>query len=446
MNENKELLKDIRLGIKKLFEIFKGDKEKRKKLLSKIDELKETYRDKKEITEHLDRIKESVEKNNLKLPKEFKVKVSNQVKIPKEVEIKKPSWIFDFKSIASDLISYLRSALRQTFIVKVQQTKNPKDYLNVRLTNGKEFDPSLGGGAMAAFGTPDWVSTGAKQDTANSHLNNIKNNQTNNSQTTKIVDINGKPVNLSQSPDGTWALDVVVSDTKIDIINLSLIQETAISTTIATSQNAGDTTITVVDGSDFAVGEYLTIQQGNNLLDNHFEVTAKPDTNEITLDMPIDIALDDTAVVKKVLDSMNVNGSLASPQIFRLKPPEDEVWHITRLLFTMEDDVAMDDGKFGGLTALTNGVVFRRFNDGVYTTFANFKSNRKFMDSMYDVEYNPKAPAGTYGLRGRWTLTKAGVVIRLDGSTNDELQVLVQDDISGLLGMHITAQGHKESS
>ena len=110
----------------------------------------------------------------------------------------------------------------------------------------------------------------------------------------------------------------------------------------------------------------------------------------------------------------------------------------------MTDTSAMDDALFGGLTALTNGLVVRKKVNGVFSTHANFKYNGKFADSMYDITYADKAPAGSYGLRGRWTIEASGSIIRLDGANGDELQILVQDNLTGLSSLHWNAQGHKQ--
>lgn len=241
------------------------------------------------------------------------------------------------------------------------------------------------------------------------------------------------------------AIDVHNADVHTSIFSQSFLQDTATTTTISTTQAAGDTQITVVDGSGFAVGEYLTIAEGTNNMDDHYKVIAKPSTHVITLDSPIDFALTSAAVVTQVLQDMNLSGSLASPQSFRVAPPSDETWDIIRLLFSMTDETVMDDSKFGGATALTNGVVIRYSNNGVLRTIAKWKDNSQIADSMYDVTYSDKAPAGSYGLRGRWTFTNAGGIIKLAGATSDYLEILVQDNLTVLTDFHATAQGHKES-
>ena len=108
--------------------------------------------------------------------------------------------------------------------------------------------------------------------------------------TSLLTDTNGNVIGSSLGLDGGYSLDVSISDTKDDLVNRSFIlRQTA--TTVSVVASAEDTSITVVDGSTFAVGDDLIIEEDGVILDNHFKVTAKPSANVITLDMPIDIDL-----------------------------------------------------------------------------------------------------------------------------------------------------------
>ena len=106
---------------------------------------------------------------------------------------------------------------------------------------------------------------------------------------------------------------------------------------------------------------------------------------------------------------------------------------------------AGSDALFGNLTALTRGVVLRKA-DGINHTIFNAKTNGDFALRMYDIAYTDRAvPSQSYGLRGRSTFAgqdKRGVVIRLDGDNSEELELLVQDDLSTLTSFRIVAQGH----
>lgn len=256
----------------------------------------------------------------------------------------------------------------------------------------------------------------------------------------RLYDWDWNPINSL-----SWAINIHNADIHNTVISESFLQATWVSTTIATTQSALDTSITVVDGSWFTVWNTLTIVEWTNKMDDHFEVIAKPSVNVITLDSPLDFALTSSAVVAKQLHDMNITGSLLSNQIYKISPPSDKVWHIVRIIFSITDSTAMDDGLFWWLTALANWVLVRQLNNGVYKTIAKWKTNWDFGDSMYDINYSLKAPSWEYWLTGRWTFWNFWTVIKLDWATNDELQIVIQDTLTGLNSFHFTWQWHLES-
>jgi hypothetical protein len=162
--------------------------------------------------------------------------------------------------------------------------------------------------------------------------------------------------------------------------------------------------------------------------------------NIITVDRPIDWNFPTTTLGRIVSTNMNVNGSI-TPVVFSLRAgtiPVDSV----RFIKTMTDDSSMDDGKFGGLPALTRGLVFRIVNTFQKTIFC-FKTNGEIAQFCYDTKYPDKAPAGVFGFNSRTTFggqDKHGVVLRIQN--NDVLQWVVQDNLTSLLSLRISVQGH----
>jgi hypothetical protein len=231
------------------------------------------------------------------------------------------------------------------------------------------------------------------------------------------------------------------------IINETYHRHNGNDTTLSVAASAGDTSITVVDATGFVTGEQIKLG----------EVTAGVGTQEIgiitltnvvgsvlTLDRPIANDYTTSATVEEVTTNMAVSGTLVSPVIFEIDPPEGNVWQFTRILLSITDQTAMDDAKFGGITALTNGVALRATTEaGRVVVFANWKSNQDMKMDMYDVDYSTKAPSGFFGLNGRWTFTKAEVVAELDGDASpvQKLEVLIQDDLTGLDTFKMRGQG-----
>ena len=165
-------------------------------------------------------------------------------------------------------------------------------------------------------------------------------------------------------------------------------------------------------------------------------------TNTITIDRPIDHAFPSATTLGRIVTSeMAVVGSLAVPQIYTFRAgvmPVDAV----RFLLTMTHTTAATDDQFGGITALTNGLVFRIYN-GLHKTTFNFKSNRDIRQFCYDVNYSDKAGPSLHGTSSRISFggqDKHGVVLRTSGDS--VIQWVVQDDLTGLTSLVASVQGH----
>ena len=213
--------------------------------------------------------------------------------------------------------------------------------------------------------------------------------------------------------------------------------------TLSVQADPEDTTITLTDSTGFVDGNVIGIfcPCGDFFFGTQI---GAPSGNIVTLDTPIDVIYEVGSNVIRATDNMAVDGSLTT-QVFQIGPvgatAETEV-DITRLMGYLEDATAMDEAKFGGITALTNGIVLR-VNDTVITNIWNIKSNGDFGLICFDTEYTTKAPAGVFGFRFRNTYAgqdKHGVTIRL--YPGDKLELLVQDDLTDLLQFNMMAQGH----
>ena len=181
-------------------------------------------------------------------------------------------------------------------------------------------------------------------------------------------------------------------------------QHTGIETTLAVPATAGDTSITVVDATGIVTGDEIKfgeIVAGLGIQEIGIITLTDVTGNVMTLDRPIANDYTTAATVEEVITNMAVVGTLASPEIFEIDPPEGNIWQFTRIMFHITDQTAMDDSKFGGITALTNGVCLRATTEaGRTVVFANWKTNADMKLDMFDVAYSTKAPAGFFGLNG----------------------------------------------
>lgn len=219
-------------------------------------------------------------------------------------------------------------------------------------------------------------------------------------------------------------------------------------TTLAAAVTAGDIQMQVVDATDFVIGAYVHMGPiGNTKEPIHPQVTGQDIPGGIvTFDHPIDydyVLGEDVsvAVVNMVTDS--AGATLATPVVYRYRPHNGFVEHITRLLFSIVHTTAADDSKFGGENALPNGIAVRAYVGEQYGSFTNWKNNSDFKLDMFDVEYSDKAGGGQFGTNGRGSFNRIGVVIRLDAAAGDFVEFLVQDPLA-VESLKIKMQGHVE--
>ena len=234
--------------------------------------------------------------------------------------------------------------------------------------------------------------------------------------------------------------DVNVQDQTTDVVDLKLCNHL---NTISLAVNASldDTVITLTAGHSIVAGDTICLKEGTRFYQAQALSVA---VNDITVDQPLDFAFTTSASGYRGSADMNVDGS-TTPVIFKIEPPDGVKWDIVRFILVLRDATAMDDGKFGGLTALTNGIVIRKIN-GTWKNIFNAKTNGDFGLRNFDATYidDTLGPSGEYGFRTRRTFggqNKNGVVIRLDGE-DDSFQLIVQDDLTGLTFMEAVAQGH----
>ncbi len=205
-------------------------------------------------------------------------------------------------------------------------------------------------------------------------------------------------------------------------------------------------TVTLVSEHGSVAGNLLVIASLGNIYIGEILNVA---TDVITLDNPINFAYPTSSIVSRIDREMDVDGSSTSV-VYSFAPPAGltppTVWSVTRLMVTMICSSLPDDGLFGNIAKLTNGIPFRiKRNSGVILQKANFKDNSDFAAEAYDVEYTTRSvPAGSYGMRCRYSFggdDKHGNPIVLDGAVGDSLEMIAQDDLTGLTQLRISAQG-----
>lgn len=191
----------------------------------------------------------------------------------------------------------------------------------------------------------------------------------------------------------------------------------------------------IMEGSLFYQGQILSVAAAGSDWD-------------LTLDSPLDAAFSTSAGIEERDENMAVDGSV-TPVTFSLSPgklADGQEWDITRMALGFTGGAAGDDGKFGCYAAVTNGMVFR-YRDGITKNLFNAKENSQLaLHTGGDVSYQTRSGGGgTYGVRVRRTFSgveKNGSTIRLNSTTDDALEVIVQDDLTAHTIIAGVAQGH----
>ena len=215
---------------------------------------------------------------------------------------------------------------------------------------------------------------------------------------------------------------------------------------LAATVTQGAYTFDLSPGHGVTTGESLLFAECNGMPHLYWGSVLNVSTNTITLDTPAPYPFIPGEVsIYKYSSALNVNGS-STPRVFRVPNVFETSVDITRILFHIRDDAPMDPATFGGLSALTRGLVFRKsVNSSYYINYWNVKTNGNFAEIAYDTKYDDRnlPPAGLYGFTSRITYAgqeKHGVVIRL--AQDDAIEIVVQDDLTGLSYFSAMLEGH----
>lgn len=239
-------------------------------------------------------------------------------------------------------------------------------------------------------------------------------------------------------PDGQ-TIKVQLQDNNSELISVKLCRKLAdikLSSDTAIDQYV----INLVAGHGVEAGNIICLRQDSRYYQG---VAVSVNVNAISLNEPLDYAFTTIANAYRSSDNMNVDGSSA-PVIFSAVPPPNTAWDIQQIILSIVDGTAMDDGKFGGISELPRGVVLRKKN-GTYKNALYARSNGEFSVKGAKIQYNDRAGGtGVYGITVYTDMKDVfGTVIRVDADESDEIQLIVQDDLTELSSFLAVVCGHR---
>lgn len=213
-------------------------------------------------------------------------------------------------------------------------------------------------------------------------------------------------------------------------------------TTLLADINLDDKVITIADTSNFNVGTWIGIFSGTGRY--MWAEVQVINGNDLTLDRLVDYPFNAGSNVLPTNRNIAVDGSV-TPRIFSIQAGNTGLEiDITRLIISMICQDPIQLNLYGDQPALTNGLLLRKVN-GDYRNLINTKTNYEIGVHSYDLtiyEQIKQNDVNALLARSTWAgASKRGVVIRL--KQGEELQLVVQDDLSGILNFWVLAQGHE---
>lgn len=142
----------------------------------------------------------------------------------------------------------------------------------------------------------------------------------------------------------------------------------------------------------------------------------------------------------------NANGDYSTvSDIFYIQPPAGTQYEINRMIVEIEDTAGFQAEEYGNLgAALTNGITVREQNgDGTVIDLTDgipIKTNAGWGALCYDVDLKTWG-AGDEVLLVRWTFATAGNPLFLNGDSLDRLEVILNDNFTGLVEHYFLVQG-----
>lgn len=270
-----------------------------------------------------------------------------------------------------------------------------------------------------------------------------------------IEELAGYPKNIIINTSGDsvetlrGALDVHEKDVHWEgfIVNF---RKDSVTTSAITSPVTKDSSyITVADSTKFPANSYVVISEGSTRETDVVKVitSAGAPTHVLTFAKPMEHAYTTSGIVTLTdINMANGSGSIASPVIYSLSPPLNEVWHIDTIYFALLDNVSPSLELFGGITALTNGLVMRI--EGSRTRNLMIMRNNIDLREILggtEVDIQQKSGGGDYLISGIWHLKEhSDSIIRLDGALGDSVKIYVQDNLTSQINISIKAMGHVE--
>jgi len=254
----------------------------------------------------------------------------------------------------------------------------------------------------------------------------------------------GLPVHIVSPLESNGAMPVNIQDQHTKAFDLFFSRNVGVPSSLILDTVEDEYTIEAATGHGFTALSDLVMADPVTQRGFTAEVVSVVGPNTINLDRPLVAVFPAaTTILQQRSHNLAVDGSV-TPVVFEVggSPTLTAELDITRLMLQMtcEDPVLWN--TFGDQPTLPRGVLCRIVN-GVTHNLWNAKSNSQLKHLMFDLDFFDVTKQTVNGIAGRLTYagpSKHGVTLRI--GQFEAVQIIVQDDLRGLLSFGVIAGGH----
>jgi len=261
----------------------------------------------------------------------------------------------------------------------------------------------------------------------------------------KIIDLGDVLQKIDNAMNPNGGLDVNVQDLTTDWLSLYVGEVLGLATDLIGADKEAVEFDIITDGYTPVATNFICMQEDGKVTQTEIITVVPVSGNRytVTINVPLDYNYTSAGACAILNVNFNRDGTLGSPIVHQVGPKAGTKWHINRIMITMVLGTAGDDGKFGNLTALANGMYFRKEANGDSKNYFLAKDNSDIRLEGYDVDYPPRSGGGgDFGMAARISNDKSGVSIELDGDFSEVYKIVNRDLLSGINKFRIKIQGH----
>ncbi|MEE8598550.1 MAG: hypothetical protein V3S69_03405 [Dehalococcoidales bacterium] len=248
---------------------------------------------------------------------------------------------------------------------------------------------------------------------------------------------------IETSARGGKSLAVTLQDQTTEMLDLPFLEAKVSGLTLGADTVIDTRNVTLAGGhgltSANSAGHIIELA---HLADGHFYqgeilsiagdvVTLAPPMNDTYTVATTVVGTGNPNMAADAATGVAIDGS-STPVVFTIKPIPGQAGDIVRVVMAATSSNDMDLTTFGGAPELVVGATLRvKRTNGTYRNLFTYKSNFDIAIHGFDTNtFLPKGGNTTKGFLARVTFggqSKHGVVVRLDGILDEELQIVISE-------------------